>query len=105
MVSGHFRTGAPRQSRTQKVRPLDDKKADFAGVFRDYEVVLNSLDKVTLEKSLRVLKAGGQLISISGRPTRRLREASARRGSSATGFGRKQSAPGHHWGYRERRAK
>jgi alcohol dehydrogenase len=29
---------------------------------------LNSLDKVTLEKSLRVLKPGGQLISISGPP-------------------------------------
>jgi NADPH:quinone reductase-like Zn-dependent oxidoreductase len=31
-------------------------------------VVLNSLDKGTLEKSLRVLKQGGQLISISGPP-------------------------------------
>jgi alcohol dehydrogenase len=29
---------------------------------------LHSLDKVTLEKSLRVLKPGGQLISISGPP-------------------------------------
>jgi alcohol dehydrogenase len=37
-------------------------------VLRDYDVVLNSLDKVTLEKSLRVLKRGGQLISISGPP-------------------------------------
>jgi len=37
-------------------------------VLRDYDVVLNSLDKVTLEKSLRVLKPGGQLISISGPP-------------------------------------
>jgi NADPH:quinone reductase-like Zn-dependent oxidoreductase len=31
-------------------------------------VVLNSLDKVTLQKSLRVLKHGGKLISISGPP-------------------------------------
>ena len=37
-------------------------------MLRDYDVVLNSLDKVTLEKSLRVLKPGGQLISISGPP-------------------------------------
>src|SRR5439155_18483040 len=35
---------------------------------RDYDLVVNSLDKVTLEKSLRVLKPGGQLISISGPP-------------------------------------
>jgi len=47
---------------------VDYKKQDFAHVLRDYDVVLNSLDKVTLEKSLRVLKPGGQLISISGPP-------------------------------------
>jgi NADPH:quinone reductase-like Zn-dependent oxidoreductase len=47
---------------------IDYKTEDFARVLRDYDVVLNSLDKVTLEKSLRVLKPGGQLISISGPP-------------------------------------
>src|SRR5438552_4471320 len=47
---------------------IDYKKEDFSHVLRDYDVVLNSLDKVTLEKSLRVLKPGGQLISISGPP-------------------------------------
>ena len=47
---------------------IDYKKEDFAQVLRDYDLVLNSLDKVTLEKSLRVLKPGGQLISISGPP-------------------------------------
>jgi NADPH:quinone reductase-like Zn-dependent oxidoreductase len=47
---------------------IDYKKDDFANVLRDYDVVLNSLDKATLEKSLRVLKPGGQLISISGPP-------------------------------------
>jgi alcohol dehydrogenase len=47
---------------------IDYKKDDFADVLRDYDVVLNSLDKMTLEKSLRVLKPGGQLISISGPP-------------------------------------
>lgn len=47
---------------------IDYKKEDFSHVLRDYDVVLNSLDKVTLEKSLRVLKPGGQLVSISGPP-------------------------------------
>ena len=47
---------------------IDYKTEDFADVLRDYDVVLNSLDKETLEKSLRVLKPGGQLISISGPP-------------------------------------
>jgi alcohol dehydrogenase len=47
---------------------IDYKQEDFTHVLRDYDVVLNSLDKVTLEKSLQVLKAGGQLISISGPP-------------------------------------
>ena len=50
------------------MKAIDYKKEDFADVLRDYDVVLNSLDKVTLEKSLRVLKPGGQLISISGPP-------------------------------------
>ena len=47
---------------------VDYKKEDFAHVLRDYDVVLNSLDRVTLEQSLRVLKPGGLLISISGPP-------------------------------------
>jgi NADPH:quinone reductase-like Zn-dependent oxidoreductase len=47
---------------------IDYKKEDFADILRDYDVVVNSLDKVTLEKSLRVLRSGGELISISGPP-------------------------------------
>ncbi len=47
---------------------VDYKKDDFEKVLRDYDVVLNSLGKETLEKSLRVLKSGGKLISISGPP-------------------------------------
>lgn len=47
---------------------IDYKNADFEDVLRDYDVVLNSQDAVTLEKSLRVLKPGGKLISISGPP-------------------------------------
>jgi NADPH:quinone reductase-like Zn-dependent oxidoreductase len=47
---------------------IDYKKEDFQNVLSDYDVVLHSLDKPTLEKSLRVLKPGGRLISISGPP-------------------------------------
>lgn len=47
---------------------IDYKTQDFEDVLRDYDVVLNSQDGKTLEKSLRVLKAGGKLVSISGPP-------------------------------------
>jgi len=47
---------------------IDYKAQDFEDVLRDYDVVLNSQDNTTLGKSLRVLKPGGQLISISGPP-------------------------------------
>lgn len=45
---------------------VDYKTQDFEDVLRDYDVVLNSQDGKTLEKSLAVLKRGGKLISISG---------------------------------------
>jgi NADPH:quinone reductase-like Zn-dependent oxidoreductase len=47
---------------------IDYKKDDFEKVLSGYDVVLNSLGKDTLEKSLSVLKPGGKLISISGPP-------------------------------------
>ena len=47
---------------------IDYKKDDFEKVLNGYDVVLNSLGKDTLERSLRVLKPGGKLISISGPP-------------------------------------
>ncbi|MES2948489.1 MAG: NADP-dependent oxidoreductase, partial [Pseudomonadota bacterium] len=47
---------------------IDYKTQDFEDVLRDYDVVLNSQDNTTLVKSLRVLKPGGKLISISGPP-------------------------------------
>ncbi|HEX8045765.1 NADP-dependent oxidoreductase [Rhizobium sp.] len=47
---------------------VDYKKDDFENLLQGYDVVLNSLGKDTLEKSLRVLKPGGKLISISGPP-------------------------------------
>lgn len=47
---------------------IDYRKDDFENVLRDYDVVLNSQDAKTLAKSLRVLRPGGKLISISGPP-------------------------------------
>jgi len=47
---------------------IDYTKDAFEEVLRDCDVVLNSLDGETLTKSLRVLKPGGNLISISGPP-------------------------------------
>jgi NADPH:quinone reductase-like Zn-dependent oxidoreductase len=47
---------------------IDYGKDDFENVLQGYDVVLNSLGADTLEKSLRVLKPGGKLISISGPP-------------------------------------
>lgn len=48
---------------------IDYKKQDFENVLKDYDVVLNSQDKKTLEKSLRITKSNGKVISISGPPT------------------------------------
>lgn len=48
---------------------IDYKKENFEAALSDYDVVLNSQDKKTLEKSLRITKAGGKVISISGPPT------------------------------------
>lgn len=47
---------------------VDYKTQDFEAVLRDQDVVLNSQNGRTLDKSLRVLKRGGKLISISGPP-------------------------------------
>ena len=59
---------------------IDYKTQDFEDVLRDYDAVLNSQDGKTLEKSLRILKRGGKLISISGPPDPE--------------FGREVAAPG-----------
>lgn len=47
---------------------IDYTREDFEHHLRDYDVVLNTQDSKTLAKSLRVLKKGGQVISISGPP-------------------------------------
>ncbi|WP_293878399.1 MULTISPECIES: NADP-dependent oxidoreductase [unclassified Sphingomonas] len=47
---------------------IDYRTQDFSTLLSGYDVVLNSLDGKTLERSLKVLKPGGKLISISGPP-------------------------------------
>jgi len=47
---------------------IDYKTQDFSELLSGYDLVLNSLDGKTLEQSLKVLKPGGKLISISGPP-------------------------------------
>jgi NADPH:quinone reductase-like Zn-dependent oxidoreductase len=45
---------------------IDYKTQDFEKVLSGYDLVLNSQDAKTLEKSLNVLKPGGKLISLTG---------------------------------------
>lgn len=47
---------------------IDYASQDFGNVLSDYDVVLNSQDQKSLERSLQVLKPGGVVISISGPP-------------------------------------
>ncbi|MFD2940309.1 MULTISPECIES: NADP-dependent oxidoreductase [Flavobacterium] len=48
---------------------IDYKTNDFEHILKDCDVVINSQDQKTLEKSLNVLKPHGKIISISGPPT------------------------------------
>ena len=47
---------------------VDYKKEDFEAKLSGYDLVLHSQDAKALEKSLRVLRPGGRLVSISGPP-------------------------------------
>lgn len=47
---------------------IDYRSQKFEDELSGYDVVLASLDAATLEKSLKVLKPGGKLISLSGPP-------------------------------------
>jgi NADPH:quinone reductase-like Zn-dependent oxidoreductase len=47
---------------------IDYTKDDFETILHDYDLVLDSLGKETLDKSLRVLRPDGKVISISGPP-------------------------------------
>jgi NADPH:quinone reductase-like Zn-dependent oxidoreductase len=60
---------------------IDYKKDDFEKVLQNYDIVLHSQDATALNKSLRVLKPGGTLISISGPP-----DPAFARGVGAPGF-------------------
>jgi NADPH:quinone reductase-like Zn-dependent oxidoreductase len=49
---------------------IDYQSTDFENILKDYDLVLHSnKDTKILDKSLRVLKPGGQLISLVGPPT------------------------------------
>jgi len=47
---------------------IDYKTQNFETILKEYDLVLNSQDEKTLEKSLKILKPGGKVISISGPP-------------------------------------
>lgn len=47
---------------------IDYTTQDFEAVLDGFDVVLHSQDNATLDRSLRVLKRGGRLVSISGPP-------------------------------------
>lgn len=49
---------------------IDYKKEDFATILKEYDVVLHSnKDAKVLESSLKILKKGGTLVSLTGPPT------------------------------------
>ncbi|MGH3561921.1 MAG: NADP-dependent oxidoreductase, partial [Mycobacterium sp.] len=47
---------------------IDYKTDDFETILRDYDVVFDTLGGETLDKSFRVLKPGGKVISVAGPP-------------------------------------
>lgn len=47
---------------------INYKTQDFESILKDYDLVLNSQDAKTLEKSMNILKPKGKVISISGPP-------------------------------------
>jgi alcohol dehydrogenase len=56
---------------------IDYREADFATMLHDYDVVLDTQGGDTLMRSVRVLKRGGKLISISGPPDPEFAKASS----------------------------
>lgn len=47
---------------------IDYKKEDFSEVLKDYDLVFDTLGGENLEKSFKVLKKGGDVVSVSGNP-------------------------------------
>ncbi|MDQ3060155.1 MAG: NADP-dependent oxidoreductase [Pseudomonadota bacterium] len=83
---------------------IDYRQDDFEKVLNGYDVVLNSQDAKTLEKSLNVLKPGGQLISISGPPDPAFAEEIkapwlVKQLMRALSFGARRKARRHHVGF------
>ena len=62
---------------------VDYTNEDFAEVISGYDVVLDSRGGENLERSLPVLKPGGQAIGVTGPPDPGSQSSSARRSSSA----------------------
>jgi NADPH:quinone reductase-like Zn-dependent oxidoreductase len=62
---------------------IDYETQDFEAILDNYDVVLHRPDATALQKSLRVLKPGGRLISISGPPDPALEATSLNPGSSS----------------------
>ena len=63
---------------------MDYAKEDFAEVLSGYDVVLHSLGGEKLEKSLRILKPGGQAIGLTGPQDSGSPSSSERRSSWAS---------------------
>lgn len=52
---------------------IDYKSEDFSTILKEYDFVLHSnRESIVLEKSLKILKPGGTLVSLTGPPTREL---------------------------------
>lgn len=49
-------------------RVIDYRTEDFSTMLKDYDLVFDTCGGETLEKSLHILKRGGQVISINGTP-------------------------------------
>ena len=54
---------------------IDYKKANFADILSDYDVVFDTQGGDTLEQSLQVLKRGGIVVSIAGQPDKNMAKA------------------------------
>lgn len=69
---------------------VDHRNQEVEAILRDRDVAMNSQDAKTPNKTLRVLKAGGKIVSISGPPDPefgRLLSAGVRRRTRARGLG------------------
>lgn len=54
---------------------IDYHRTDFATVLKDYDAVFDTLGGNNLERAFRVVKPGGIIVSVSGRPNGRFVQA------------------------------